>query len=213
MWRPCDYIFPSLTDWPGFDRLWLMSWLTLFTWGHWGSLDSLLLLLGHMQGSKWCCRHVDNKVISVALHGCHLPPCGRRLTQTDRRQRHLTKSLLRRGVSVWTNTTRNIKLAFLLCCVACVPASNLLSYWDIPMLSHACLDPQADDKAVHNTLIRILPSYSKIGEAFVKVFQHYGWTRAVLMARGGSGNPCVYGSHGIVNSFGWGIFSPMHWPC
>lgn len=85
---------------------------------------------------------------------------------------------------------------------ACIPASYYLSYWNVSLFTFACIDPAVDNKQIHNTVIRTMPSHSKIGSAMVKLFQHYGWTRAIIMVMDGLGsNPCVYGYYGMQNSF------------
>ncbi len=82
----------------------------------------------------------------------------------------------------------------------CIPASYYYSYWNLAIFSESCTSALLDDKVAHDILIRVMPSYSKVGPAFTQLFKHYGWTQAVLVGPDGA-TYCEFGANGIRDKF------------
>ena len=88
-----------------------------------------------------------------------------------------------------------------------------LSHWNVPYLSHGCLDPDLRDKSYYNTFIRGgTPPYGKVGLAFGNIFEHYGWDRGIFMIEDEGGtSTCEYGAEGIEIVFKQRNISVAEW--
>ncbi|ELU03536.1 hypothetical protein CAPTEDRAFT_201024 [Capitella teleta] len=83
-----------------------------------------------------------------------------------------------------------------LCSSVCVPAGYNLRYWNIPYFPASCSNPDMADKNKFPTLARVMPSYNKLGGAFLSVVQYYNWKR-VVMVNEDDDFICDYGARGI----------------
>ncbi|CAH1775517.1 unnamed protein product, partial [Owenia fusiformis] len=68
------------------------------------------------------------------------------------------------------------------CSEAAIVVCHLATFWNFPVFSHGSSDPELADKKLFQTLVRILPPFSKMGRAFVEVFKYFKWNTGVLMA-------------------------------
>ncbi|XP_078406895.1 atrial natriuretic peptide receptor 3 isoform X4 [Cetorhinus maximus] len=68
------------------------------------------------------------------------------------------------------------------CDYAAAPVARLASHWNIPMLSAGPLASGFAHKVPeYSYLTRVSPSYSKMGEMFLAMFQRYRWKRVALV--------------------------------
>nr|XP_014345919.1 PREDICTED: atrial natriuretic peptide receptor 3 [Latimeria chalumnae] len=68
------------------------------------------------------------------------------------------------------------------CEYAAAQVVRLASHWKIPVISAGALAPGFNQKnPEYSHLTRISPAYSKMGEMFLAMFQHYRWKRAFLI--------------------------------
>ena len=84
--------------------------------------------------------------------------------------------------------------------LVCIPTSYYYSYWNLAMFPEVCTSAVMDDKQTHDILVRVMPSYSKVGPAFTELFQLYGW-KTVVMIVPDSEFYCEFGAEGIRDSF------------
>ncbi|CAH1775514.1 unnamed protein product [Owenia fusiformis] len=68
------------------------------------------------------------------------------------------------------------------CSAAAIVVSHLATFWNFPVFSHASSDPELADKTTFQTLVRVMPPYSKMGKAFVEVFRYFNWTVGAMMS-------------------------------
>lgn len=62
------------------------------------------------------------------------------------------------------------------------PVVRLASHWDIPVISPGALATAFGDKSGEfSRLTRVAPSYVKMAETFVAMFEHFSWTSALLV--------------------------------
>ncbi|XP_078078249.1 atrial natriuretic peptide receptor 3 isoform X2 [Mustelus asterias] len=68
------------------------------------------------------------------------------------------------------------------CDYAAAPVARLASHWNIPMVSAGPLASGFANKVPeYSYLTRVSPSYSKMGEMFLAMFQRYRWKRVALV--------------------------------
>ncbi|XP_067841318.1 atrial natriuretic peptide receptor 3 isoform X1 [Heptranchias perlo] len=68
------------------------------------------------------------------------------------------------------------------CDYAAAPVARLASHWNIPMVSAGPLASGFAQKVPeYSYLTRVSPSYSKMGEMFLAMFQRYRWKRVALV--------------------------------
>ncbi|XP_014680359.1 PREDICTED: atrial natriuretic peptide receptor 3-like, partial [Priapulus caudatus] len=79
------------------------------------------------------------------------------------------------------------------------PVGYLCSYWNIPLISWVSSDPYLSGDNSFSTLARTLGPYSKLGSCFVKLFEHWRWTEAILVTR--LDTSCRYVQKSIIDSF------------
>lgn len=75
-------------------------------------------------------------------------------------------------------------------------------YWtvkNIPTITHGATDLVLEDKSFYKTLIRLGPTYNKYGPAFAKIFLHFGWKKASIIAN--DQRTCDYGATSINEFF------------
>ena len=63
----------------------------------------------------------------------------------------------------------------------CVPAAHLTSNWNFPHITWVASSGELSDKRRFSTLVRTFGPFSKIGFAFVAIFQKFKWKRASLL--------------------------------
>ncbi|XP_077996445.1 atrial natriuretic peptide receptor 1-like [Glandiceps talaboti] len=68
------------------------------------------------------------------------------------------------------------------CSVACFPAAQLASYWDIPIISWFAINRSFNDKNYYTTLARTFGPFSRMAEFFLMIFSKYNWDRVVLLS-------------------------------
>ena len=62
-----------------------------------------------------------------------------------------------------------------------VPAAHLTSNWNFPQISWLASSTEFADKDRFTTFVRTMGPYSKIGIAFVAIFERFGWKRVGLL--------------------------------
>ena len=82
----------------------------------------------------------------------------------------------------------------------CLSISLATSYWNLPFLPTFCVDASLDDKRTYNTLIRVVGSATRFGDAFAYVFDEFGWQRVVIVSDV-STSFCTFGINAIVSKF------------
>ncbi|CAH1778210.1 unnamed protein product [Owenia fusiformis] len=56
--------------------------------------------------------------------------------------------------------------------------TSLAAYWNFPVFSHAASRP---DLSKNPTLVRVMPSYTRLGEAYRLILNRYAWTNVQLL--------------------------------
>ncbi|XP_067888625.1 atrial natriuretic peptide receptor 3 isoform X2 [Heterodontus francisci] len=89
------------------------------------------------------------------------------------------------------------------CDYAAAPVARLASHWNIPMVSAGALASGFAHKVPEYTyLTRVSPSYSKMGEMFLAMFQRYRWKRvALLYAEDFEERTCFFTMEGVHVAF------------
>ena len=79
-------------------------------------------------------------------------------------------------------------------------AGLLASFWNMPMFTQASTDPALSDKSIFTTLVRLGPTFSKMGAAVLKIIRFFEWSRFVMISRRSVGQKhvfCDYASRSI----------------
>ena len=71
---------------------------------------------------------------------------------------------------VYTIIFRNRYVGYYMFAV-CIPIAYFMSYWNVPFLPLSCMGAMPEDKALFKTMVRTMPSISKIGGSLVALFQ------------------------------------------
>ncbi|XP_038646699.1 atrial natriuretic peptide receptor 3 isoform X2 [Scyliorhinus canicula] len=89
------------------------------------------------------------------------------------------------------------------CDYAAAPVARLASHWNIPMVSAGPLASGFTHKVPeYSYLTRVSPSYSKMGEMFLAMFQRYRWKRvALLYAEDFEERTCFFTMEGVHVAF------------
>ncbi|KAL3858495.1 hypothetical protein ACJMK2_013083 [Sinanodonta woodiana] len=81
-----------------------------------------------------------------------------------------------------------------------IPVGHLTTFWNIPQISWASTSPELTDKSTFKTYIRTLGPFTKIGIAFVGLFNRFDWKLAGLYMDS-TNEICNYATQGIIARF------------
>ncbi len=91
----------------------------------------------------------------------------------------------------------------------CIPIGYYIAEKNVPFYPLACTSPKLADKESFSTLVRLVATYNKMGQAFLELCRHYGWRRLSLLTL--DTGHCQAGGEAIRHELKQGGLSLTEW--